>query len=1010
MKQERRREGTSIRSLLRGTSVLAGIATLLTAAPLTFAQDTGEMETVTVTGYRAALTQSVNSKRTTANFTDSVFAEDIGKFPDLNIAESINRIPGVQLNRDGTGEGTQITVRGLGPSFTNILMNGHPIEVATDGTTGSGNQNREVDLDMFPVELFTKINVSKTPTADLTEGGIAGTVNLGTVKPFDNPEEGFHLAYSLQDEYNDIGGSFSPRGAIIASQNWGNKLGILVAVAGQHYLWRTDGYENVGNALAGLSDQLGATACPTSACNTIGTGKNFHWATVVPPGVAPNAALGIGAVGTPYNYSGCLNTAGGTSGMSTAALSNVIFPYLAREDFKGGDRNRMSFLTDVQYRPFDNFEANLNVMYENSQRDYHATDLDWYVRNSCNTAGTTSSCMIPENVQADSLGYLTSGTFLNSTFFLEHAVFRENVAFLDINPTIDWTPKPWLTIHGGVDYNDSYMHRRNWTYMFQTTPGSGYTADYKMGPGQDVPTITTNAPINDPTSASWQWYQARVQPLYRNTVERGTNWDVTIGDDKANLKFGYAYQQTYRFINAEDNGTDVTACVIGPSTASAPCTMPDGTVEPAGTAGLVPNSALSSYLTKFPAGDFMSQAKGAGYTSYIYLNQSALDKATDIEGFVNTAPFTPTGAVGAQKSGSINEKTQNGYVEANGVVQFMDRDIHLNGGLRYYNTDQIITGPVSENGTSVMFSSNHTYEGILPSLNIAADVWDNVVFRAAGSKTMTRAAPSAMLPGVAFGSALLSPVTAGNPNLQPYYSDNADLGLEWYTGGPGIVAIDYFRKDISNFTMATSIQEPFSATGIPFSSLQAGQITDYNANGGPNEIVTVNTTVNLQEKLHIQGFELNVVQPLDLLLQGAGFTGTFTRITKSLDPGLTLSQAQGIATGLAPYTYNLGAYYENYGASLRVTYNFVDRNVSGATPASQGINQPSYTDSYGQLDLSASYTLPWLTGTVLEGAQISFDALNLTGSFMKSYTGDTNSPGAVFYPGTSLIVGFRGKF
>ena len=136
-------------------------------------------EIVTVTGYRASLQSAATAKRETANFMDSVFAEDIGKFPDLNMAEAVNRVPGVRLNRDPSGEGTQVVVRGLGPSFTQVLMNGHPIEVATDGGTGSGNSNRETDLDMFPVELFTKISVSKTPTANMYEGGIAGTADLG---------------------------------------------------------------------------------------------------------------------------------------------------------------------------------------------------------------------------------------------------------------------------------------------------------------------------------------------------------------------------------------------------------------------------------------------------------------------------------------------------------------------------------------------------------------------------------------------------------------------------------------------------------------------------------------------------------------------------------------------------------------------------------------------------------------------------------------------------------------
>jgi TonB-dependent receptor len=987
-------------------ALLAGLSSAPACAqtPTTSSTPADSVETITVTGYRASLQSAAVAKRGAANFSDSVYAEDIGKFPDLNIAEALNRIPGVRLSRDQSGEGTQIVVRGLGPSFTQVLMNGHPVAVATDGTTNSGNQNREVDLDMFPVELFTKINVNKTPTADMFEGGIAGAVDLGTAKPLDNSEAGLHLNYSLQGEYSDTGSALSPRGAVIGSYNWNNKLGVLVGIAAQHYKFRVDGYETVGNALADLTTQN--PSC--TACNTIGTGKNFRWATTVPVGVAADASLGIGAAGTSYAYSGGA-TAGGTSGLSTADLSNVIFPYLGGGVSRDGARDRVSILTDVQYRPTEDLEFNINVLFEHSQRNFDVYNLQWFVRNSCNAAGTASNCMVPVNVETDSQHYLTSGTFLNSAFIGIDSSYRENVQFLDVNPTVDWTPVPWLKIRGSVDYNDSSMNRRNWAFLLQTGAGSGYAVTYNMKPGSDMPTYTTSVPLNDASNGTWQWYQVRTQPLYRNTLNRGTAWDLMIGDETNNFKFGYAYNENYRFISARDNGTMAQRCVMGTSAVGSLCTMPDGTTLTPGADPLVSNSQLQGYLTGIPVGDYLQLSDGSyNISNWSHLNSSLVD-ATHIKDFMNTAPFTPTGAIGAQKSGGFDEKNQNGYVEANAVAKIMDRDVHFNGGLRYYNTTQRITGPVSMNGVYVDVSTTHTYQGVLPSFNISADVIDNLVFRVAGSRTMTRAQPAAMLPGIAFNSALLSPVTAGNPNLQPYFSDNMDLGLEWYTGGPGLVAIDYFRKEISNFTVSQTITEPFSATGIPLAALTPTQLADYNANGGPNETVQVTTTVNLQQKLHLEGWEVQYVQPLDFVLEGTGFTATYTRLTQYVDSGLTVAQASGLATGIAPYTLNVGAYYEKDGASLHVTYNYVAKFVSGATPFSQGIMQPEYTEAHGQVDLSASYTLPWFDGTLLEGSQISLDGLNLTGVHIRTYIGSPNNPENVYYPGTSFIIGFRGK-
>jgi TonB-dependent receptor len=984
-------------------ALLAGLASTPALAQTTPAAGS-EVETITVTGYRASLQSAAVAKQTATNFTDSVFAEDIGKFPDLNIAEAINRIPGIQLSRDSSGEGVQITVRGMSPSFTNILMNGHPIAVATDGSLSAGNQNRELDLDMFPIELFTRVTVNKTPSASTYEGGIGGTVNLATIKPLDNSEEGFHANYGLQEEYNDPYGSFSPRGSFIARYNWDNKLGVLFGVAGQHFKFRTDSYSNTGNALVDVVGQQPAGSCPT--CNTIGTAKNFRWGTIVPAGISAADATkyGLGAAGTPYAYAGGA-TAGGTSGLSTADLSNTIFPYLAAEGYSTGTKDRLSFLTDIQWRASENLEFNLNGLYEFSQRIWGTGYMEWYARNTCNTAGTAANCMVPVGLKRDSLGYLTQGTFLNSSWFLATTNQQENIGFMDINPTVDWSPMPWLKIHGSVDYNDSYIHRNNWGYLVQTTPGTGVTVNYEQKPGADMPTITTNAPLNDPTSSSWQWYQVRTQPLYRDTVNKGTEWDATIGDDSNNIKVGYAYNTMHRYIDARDNGAMAQACTMG----TAACTMPDGTTRAAGNP-LVSNAQLSQYLTKIQIGGFMQSSDGSnGYADFIGLSKE-IDKATHIRAFNDTAPFTTTGAFGAQKSGAFTEDTHNAYIEANGVMKVVDRDLRLNAGVRYYNTTQIITGPVNVSGAYQWLTNQTTYQGILPSFNASIEVIDSVVLRAAASRTMTRAQPAAMLPGFSFGSALLSPISKGNEDLKPYFSNNVDLGVEWYTGGPGVLAFNYFRKDISNFTTTSQITQTFGQTGIPVSILTPTQIADFNANGGMNESVQVTTTVNLQQNLHLEGFELNYVQPLDIVLDGLGVSGTFTSLTHSVDAGLAPTVAQGLALGIARYTYNLAGYYENGGFSLHVNWNYVARTIIMATPAQAGVQQPGYGKPYGQLDMSASYQLGFLDGTMFEGSMVTFDAQNLTRSVPMSYIGSPNNVYGVTYRGAQYILGFRGKF
>jgi len=140
----------SRRPTFAGRRVLFGTATLVGFVAQALAQQAGApdaKETVTVTGYRSSVESSTRDKREATGFQDSVFAEDMGKFPDSNIAESLNRIPGVLISREITGEGLNIQIRGLGTSFTKILLNGAPVAVASTGRTDNQNVNREVDLE-----------------------------------------------------------------------------------------------------------------------------------------------------------------------------------------------------------------------------------------------------------------------------------------------------------------------------------------------------------------------------------------------------------------------------------------------------------------------------------------------------------------------------------------------------------------------------------------------------------------------------------------------------------------------------------------------------------------------------------------------------------------------------------------------------------------------------------------------------------------------------------------------
>lgn len=193
---------------------------------------------IVVTGLRESLRRATDIKRSAPNIVDSIVADDIGKLPDQNIAEAIQRIPGVTISRDN-GEGQFITVRGLGPAFSTALYNGRVL--ATE------NQGREFSFDILPAELINRVDVSKTPTAAQFEGGIASTVDMYTARPFDFGKT--RAVVSAQGNYDDLRGKVSPQVSGLFSTTFADDtFGVLAAfsyidrkIAGQRIF--TDGWE-----------------------------------------------------------------------------------------------------------------------------------------------------------------------------------------------------------------------------------------------------------------------------------------------------------------------------------------------------------------------------------------------------------------------------------------------------------------------------------------------------------------------------------------------------------------------------------------------------------------------------------------------------------------------------------------------------------------------------------------------------------------------------------------------
>lgn len=918
-------------------------------------------------GYRHSIQFSTDAKRDAVNIVDTVYAEDIGKFPDNNIAESLNRIPGVQLTRGLDGQGLNVSIRGLGPSFTRVTLDGGSVETASIGQDQQ-SQNREVDLSLLPSEFFTQLSVSKTPEASQLEGGISGVVDMRPLRPFDHP--GKHLTYDVREGWNSEGHQYSPRASLIGSwTNADNTFGALVGVSSVRSKLHVKGWESIGWTTPGLTyGQCGLTppaGTPATnqpvldACNSVGGG---NWRI---PDMVPGTA-GAGLVpGQVIDESWLLEH---NPGLNINQISNALIPRLGRNSLLEDDHKRHSAVMSFEYRPNEDMHFYLDTLYSEAKRTTNRMDMDLIGRNGN---------IVPVDMQVDGNGVVTQATLTNAQFFLEERPFSEKDHFWSVNPGADFYFGDGgdIKLHVQGHVNRSWMHRDIPSILVD----SPFTTVQYSNQGGDHPTWTTDADLDDP-NLGWTWDRVNLQKEHRVTKTKGFNANIRFGDDQTNVITGFSYDQDERSIIGYDN-SPAWEQVVCHGTGSDVC---DG-----GPGSAIPQSALASYLLPGPAG-FIT----ADYAQLMAdSNYAALDDNAPISQSANTGATT----------GSFNDKNWGFFVETNVAAELLNRPIRFNAGVRYTKTDQNISGPVTSGGETTWKSFKSNFDDFLPSFNVAWTVADDIVLRMSASRTMTRPNPSYMLPNTNFSDPSAETATQGNPSLEPYKSTNFDLGGEWYTGGAGYVALDLFNKRISGFTVNGIRTIPFNDLGVAYDDLLPYQKTALQQRGGPdNATVQVQSQVNADGTLKIYGQEVTWVQPLDHWVDGLGFTANYTHVHQ-------LASGEGVpavAVGVAPNLWNGTVYWEKGPASLRLSYTWTDKQISSGTNQNGIPLARIKTDSRGQLDFSGSYTLSMLPSK----PQITLDVTNLTDEAMRSTFEYSNATYTYFDPGRTITLGIRGTF
>jgi TonB-dependent receptor len=731
------------RARLLGTTVLAGVGLLLASTPAV-AQ---EMETVTVTGYRASLASSTNAKRDAIGFSDSIFAEDIGKFPDTNIAEAFNRVPGITITRDNDGSGVRVAIRGLDTNHAKITLNGATVMTASTGNTDAGGANREVDLNIFPIELFTKLTVDKTSRADLIEGGAAGNVDMRSARPFDNP--GTHLSYNLQMSDFENNGNPGGRGSLIGSWTDG-PFGVLLGVSGQWNRIMVKGYEGAFNNVTTLSldarETYGTQANPNptqtcvastvtspgtsstgsiNSCNPVNGQNGWSLPVANYPGYTDKVGVFPTGVGLPAAYEGKLITSdlllALNPGLTMAQIGSAFIPRTGRPMYERGNRNRYNGILALEYRPTDSLHFYMDNILGVTENNLDRADLLYVGR---------SGSAIPMNMQVqkiDTYGdyVVTSADFANAQVALESRPYKERSFYASVNPGMDWQVTDMLHVDANINYSRSHFFRDSPTFMPSTTP-----AVIHYDNTGSVPTFTSKLPGGFNNPANYGWYansRLQVAQERRSQWTKGAHANASYGGDEFKVQIGAAYDETHRLIRGYNNdgpfgenncNFNPTTYLPGPNYTQG-C-GPVGTIPaawatywnvtdlngsnyakslglslPTAQTPLVPSSTVPSFLRPGPTGfasvDYDAFKKATNYDYYAHTPSLGADPNLQDPGHTNFSNGTNTNI----SSSIINEKTMGFYGEIFGTLHRGEQKLRYNVGFRWVRTLQELTGYTS---------------------------------------------------------------------------------------------------------------------------------------------------------------------------------------------------------------------------------------------------------------------------------------------------------------------------
>lgn len=904
---------TSIRAALM---VGACVLPLLAAAqaqeagePRAAQERTTDVDEIVVVGVRQSIRSANEAKRQADSVVDAITAEDIGQLPDISVAESLERVTGVTSNED-RGRATQLIIRGLSADFTQTTLNGREL-------AGGGN-GREVTLGLYPAELITRALVRKSTVADAIEGGLAGTIDLQTLRPLDRNRRllSANLRTVYRDNQGDVEGVDNPgwRGSIAYADRFADdRFGIAL---GASYIDQPLITDNLVIAQPSLPR--------------------------IDPTVAPGSFGSVGGSGV------------------VASVPGAAFRY----NVEGGNQKRLGLLGAVQFQPTDEWDVNVDVLYSDSEQDFRQSNLIAPIYGGLRFSDVT----VDDDAVADGVslggndlrvGLLTGADLSNVRLNVE-STFRE------LNEE---------TISGGANVrfeNDRFAFSADAAYSLaevtrpfvsNTFRRNGLTARYDYEPG-DLPDFQLfGADLQDPTFAGGAG--AGFQAVLLNYGDPYDLEDeILSGRFDATYKLGGAVSAVsagVRYIERDKSrARDVDAFGAGPLRGLfAPGTPP-------GPANAAVIAAAGDALVPGAFGRPFDDASAIIPRGFFFVDPEAFRDAAvaDLEPQgLNARDFT-------DGTFDVEEDAISGYVRADFDTSAGGRGLRGNVGLRVVHTDVVTTRvepsftavrsddgaiesvairPINED-TVVFNEIDNDYTNVLPSLNVVYDLSDDLLLRFAAGRAMSRPVFSSIGQTLTLVSAVetdeddVSGVVlrgaSGNPGLEPYESDQVDLSLEWYASDDLTLTIGGFYKSVSNFITNESSVQSFPDT-----------------NGDPVSF-TINQQVNDEDAEDFYGVEVGYQQAFTMLpgwANGFGVVANYTWLETSLenrvdfpigsrpvgrppatrdatalcDTGVALDDEDAVCltavqdpNNFATHTGNLIGYYEKGGFTFRLAGQF----------------------------------------------------------------------------------------